>query len=168
MSYHHNWSTLFDGHTCRLCRKTIQNGSGKAGHAAEHLRANDIWRGGNGSKESPFCYNQNAGTTPKPPAQATPKTCAEIKKEWRDALDLANEKYNADIKLAREREFPIGSQVRFQHGVKWFEATVTKHGEWDFNVDAVTVRNNKTGTEWEKKAWELRRLPDTSHPTPRT
>lgn len=88
---------------------------------------------------------------------ADPKTCREIKADWHAAMDEASAVYDAAILRARAIEFPVGTKVKFQHGMKWIRGVVHKLGEWDFNRDAAVVRNTKTGSDWEKKVWELER-----------
>lgn len=82
------------------------------------------------------------------------KTCKELYQDREQAWHTAWTTYNAEIGPAVKREFPIGSKVRFSHGLKKIKGVVTKHGP-DYSPDKVIVRNTKTGTEWEKEAREL-------------
>lgn len=87
------------------------------------------------------------------------KTCKDIKREREQAWHAMEDKYHTDIFEAREREFPIGTKVSFEHGHGVIEAVVTQHGVYNFNTDKVTVKNVKSGKTHEKAVWELTALP---------
>jgi hypothetical protein len=91
------------------------------------------------------------------------KTCKDIKREREQAWASLEAKYQSDIFEAREREFPIGTRVSFEHGHGIIEGVVTVHGVYDWNGDKVMVKNVKSGKEHEKGVWELTILPPESH-----
>jgi hypothetical protein len=71
-----------------------------------------------------------------------------------DISELQNE-FDQHIAKLRADEFPIGTKVLVHHGANKFPGTVVKHYEYIWAMGRVIVKNDKTGTEWEKEIWEL-------------
>ena len=86
----------------------------------------------------------------------TLKSCKEIYLARVQAWHEVYDRYNAEIKLAREREFPVGTRVKFQHGTREVQAVVTELCHW--SEDKVKLKNVKTGTTWEKEVHHLERV----------
>jgi hypothetical protein len=51
-------------------------------------------------------------------------------------------------------EFPVGTKVKFRHGLNWIYGTVAEMPSWDFG-DELKIKNTKTGTFRNVKAKEL-------------
>lgn len=51
-------------------------------------------------------------------------------------------------------EFPVGTKVKFRHGLNWIHGTVAEMPSWDFGNE-LKIKNTKTGTLRSVKAEDL-------------
>lgn len=81
------------------------------------------------------------------------KTCKEIKAEHTAAWDAVYDRYRTDMAAAKAREFPVGTRVKFQHGLNWIEAEVVEL--MLCLPDQVEVRNVKSKTKRTIETYKL-------------
>lgn len=60
----------------------------------------------------------------------------------------------AEYRAVIVAEFKPGTRVKYQHGMKWIVGAVTEVAPWEWSTK-VTLKNEKTGTTWEREAHEL-------------
>ena len=85
------------------------------------------------------------------------KTCKKIRDDYVKAYEALSLKYEAAMFEAVRREFPVGTRVRFPHGLAYIEGVVK---DWGSRVEAdmVFIVNPKSGACWRKEAYRLEAL----------
>lgn len=81
------------------------------------------------------------------------KSCLQIWREREMMWTQVHDNYNREIQKARAREFPIGTRVQFQHGVKWLDGVVQEHSS--IIEDQISIKRSN-GTVWRKEVHEVK------------
>jgi len=78
------------------------------------------------------------------------KTCKEIYTEHDDEWHKMYVKYIAEMDKAKRIEFPIGTKVKWNHGLNYVHGTVIDYPK--YYEERIIVQNNKTRNKREIEA----------------
>jgi hypothetical protein len=84
------------------------------------------------------------------------KTCKEIEREFSEAYHVLYERRRVEMLAAKVREFPIGTEVTWRHGLLTVKGKVTRVP--DYLDDAVCVKRHGAKNEQQKAAQHLTRV----------
>lgn len=82
------------------------------------------------------------------------RTCKQIKighdKDWGELY----ERYRKEMDKTKRKEFPIGANVKWRHGMNYVKGIVIEYPRYCGETEVV-VQNKNTKNKREIKAWEL-------------
>ena len=76
----------------------------------------------------------------------TQEKSRQVDQEW--------ERLHKELSDVIRAEFPVGTKVKFRHGLNWIRGTVAELPMWDFG-DELKIENTKTGTRRRVKEKDL-------------
>ena len=85
-----------------------------------------------------------------------PTLCLQLWREHYEARRVLDSVHEIKMRAARDKEFPVGTKVKFRFGENWIEATVVKLPEFEWQYDKVVIRNDKSKKDREVEVQDLR------------